>query len=156
MFQPIIPAAIGNAIIIITGIFLQLFNDFYNIEIFLYIKEFFGYKLIGLILLCVLSMSIQIFFNQKFTGYAISAIIIIALPIAAGIMGWNNGLYQFNSGGPRLLYSDMNGYGHQLFSFVIYKSYWISFAMILIIFSNLMWIRGKEKGFKIRFRIAKT
>lgn len=143
-------------IIIITGIFLQLFNDFYNIEIFLYIKEFFGYKLIGLILLCVLSMSIQIFFNQKFTGYAISAIIIIALPIASGIMGWNNGLYQFNSGGPRLLYSDMNGYGHTLFSFVIYKSYWISFAMILIIFSNLMWIRGKEKGFRNRFRIAKT
>ncbi len=142
-------------IIMFTGICIQLYNEFYNIEVMLYIKDLFGFKLIGLILLCVLSMSMQVIFNQKFVGYFISAILIVVLPILASSMGWTNGLYQFNSSGPRLVYSDMNGFGHQLFSFVIFKSYWISFSMILIIFSNLMWIRGKEKGFKIRLRIAK-
>ncbi len=143
-------------IIILTGIFIQMYDGFYKFEIGLYFIDLYGYKLIGLALLCALSMGIQVIFNQKFVGYAISAILIVVLPILSSSMGWNNGLYQFNSSGPRMLYSDMNGYGHQLFTFVIYKSYWVSFAMILIIFSNLMWIRGKEKGFKIRFRIAKA
>ena len=101
-------------------------------------------------------MGIQVIFNQKFVGYVISAILIVVLPLLSSSMGWSNGLYQFNSSGPRMVYSDMNGFGHQLFSFVIYKSYWLSFSMMLIIFSNLMWIRGKEKGFKIRLRIAKA
>ena len=143
-------------LIMVTGIFIQLYDGFYEIDVLLYLQDLFGYKLIGLILLCALSMSIQVIFNQKFVGYAISAILIVVLPILASSMGWNNGLYQFNSSGPRMVYSDMNGFGHQLFSFIVFKSYWVSFAMILIIFSNLMWIRGKEKGFKIRLRIAKN
>lgn len=142
-------------IIMITGIIIQLSNNYYNLEILLYIKELFGFKLIGLSLLCVLSMTFQVFFNQKFIGYTVSALLIMVLPIVAGIMEWNSGLYQFNSSGPRMPYSDMNGYGHQVYTFVIFKAYWVSFAFIIIIFSNLLWSRGKEKGFKARFRIAK-
>ncbi|MCX6295778.1 MAG: hypothetical protein NTX97_06885, partial [Bacteroidetes bacterium] len=51
-------------IIMITGIFIQLYNNFYHIEILLYIKDLFWFKLIGLVLLCVLSMFIQVLFNQ--------------------------------------------------------------------------------------------
>ena len=143
-------------LIMITGVFIQLYDGFYEINFLLYIKELYGFKFIGLILMCILSMSIQVFFNQKFVGYSVSAILIVVLPILANAMGWDNGLYQFNSSGPRMSYSDMNGYGHQLYTFVIYKSYWLSFGMILIVLSNLFWNRGKEGGFKNRFRVAKA
>lgn len=142
-------------IIMLTGIFIQLYDNFYEIDLLLYIKDLFGFKLIGLILLCVLSMSIQVFFNQKFVGYIVSAILIVVLPLLASSLGWNNGLYQFNSSGPRMNYSDMNGYGHIIFSFIIFKLYWISFACILVILANLFWLRGKEKGFRNRLAIAK-
>jgi ABC-2 type transport system permease protein len=50
----------------------------------------------------------------------------------------------------------MNGYGHTISSFFVFKIYWLSFCAILIIISNMFWVRGNEKGFKNRFRIAKT
>ncbi len=142
-------------VIMVTGIIIQLSSNYYNVEVLLYIKELFGFKLIGLALLCALSMALQVFFNQKFIGYTISALLIMVLPIAAGILGWNSGLYQFNSSGPRMPYSDMNGYGHQVYTFMIFKAYWVSFALIMIILSHLLWSRGKEKGVKARLRIAK-
>lgn len=143
-------------IIMLTGIIIQLADHYYKVELLLYVKDLFGFKLIGLALLCTLSMALQVFFNQKFVGYTISALLIMVLPVVAGIMAWKSGLYIFNSTGPRMPYSDMNGYGHQIFTFFIFKSYWVSFSVILIILSNLLWIRGKEKGFKARLRVAKS
>ncbi|HEY0029573.1 MAG TPA: M1 family aminopeptidase [Bacteroidia bacterium] len=142
-------------IIMLTGIFIQLYNNFYEINVLLYFKELFGFRLIGLILLCILSMSIQVLFSQKFIGLIISAILIVVLPLLAASLGWDSGLIQFNSNGPRIQYSDMNGFGHTVFAFIIFKLYWLSFGFILIIFSSLLWARGKEKGFKARFKSAK-
>jgi hypothetical protein len=49
----------------------------------------------------------------------------------------------------------MNGYGHSVYPFIIFKIYWIGFATILIVVSNAMWVRGKERGMRNRWRIAK-
>ncbi len=141
-------------VIMFTGIGIQIYKGFYHFEIILYLKELFGFNLIGMALSCVLSIAVQVISNNKYIGYFISALIVAVLPIAFALLEWNNGLYQFNSNGPVLQYSDMNGYGHNLFPFLVFKSYWIGFALILIAVSNLLWVRGKEKGFKNRLRIA--
>jgi len=142
-------------VIMITGMFIQIYNGYYKFELLHYIKELFGFKLIGLSLICALAMAVQVIFNNKYASYFIAVLILILLPIAFSLLEWNNQLLQFNSSGPRLLYSDMNGYGHSIYPFVIIKIYWSSFALILIVVSNLLWVRGKEKGFKNRLRIAK-
>lgn len=151
----ILVQAVLLLVIMFTGIGIQIYKGYYHFEILLYLKELFGFNLISMAISCVLCMAVQVISNNKYVGYFISALIIAVLPIAFALLEWNNGLYQFNSNGPVLQYSDMNGYGHSLFPFLIFKSYWIGFALILIAVSNLLWVRGKEKGFKNRLRIAK-
>ncbi len=142
-------------VIMITGMSIQMYNGYYKVEVLQYIKELFGFKLISLSLICALAMAVQVIINNKYVGYFVAVLILILFPIAFSLLEWNNQLLMFNSSGPRLPYSDMNGYGHGIYSFVIFKIYWSSFAIILILLSNLLWVRGKEKGFKNRLRIAK-
>ncbi|MBL7883992.1 MAG: ABC transporter permease [Bacteroidia bacterium] len=143
-------------VVLLTGVAIQLYNGYYTIEIIQYIKELYGFKLIGLSLICALAIAVQVIINNKYVGYFVATLILIILPIVFNLLEWSNQLIQFNSSGPRLPYSDMNGYGHILFSFLIYKTYWIGFAGLLLVLSNLLWVRGKEKGFKARLKIAKT
>ncbi|MFY9310815.1 MAG: M1 family aminopeptidase [Bacteroidia bacterium] len=142
-------------VIMLTGIVLQLYNGYYKIELLQYIKELFGFKLISLTLICVMAMALQVIINNKYVAYFIAVLLLIIMPIAFNLLEWNSQLVQYNSSGPRMLYSDMNGYGHILFSYFMFKTYWTGFAIILIVVSNLLWVRGKEKGFRARLRIAK-
>lgn len=142
-------------VIMITGMSIQMYNGYYKVEVLQYIKELFGFKLISLSLICALAMAVQVIINNKYVGYFVAVLILILFPIAFSLLEWNNQLLMFNSSGPRLPYSDMNGYGHGIYPFLIFKIYWSSFAIILIVLSNLLWVRGKEKGFKNRLRIAK-
>ncbi|MDP1744741.1 MAG: ABC transporter permease, partial [Bacteroidota bacterium] len=142
-------------VIMITGMSIQMYNSYYKVEVLQYIKELFGFKLISLSLICALAMAVQVIINNKYVGYFVAVLILILFPIAFSLLEWNNQLLMFNSSGPRLPYSDMNGYGHGIYPFLIFKIYWSSFAIILILLSNLLWVRSKEKGFKNRLRIAK-
>jgi ABC-2 type transport system permease protein len=142
-------------VIMFTGMCIQMYNGYYKVEVMHYMQELFGFRLIGLSLICVLAMAMQVIINNKYVAYFVVVLIVILLPIAFGLLEWNNQLAQFNSSGPRLPYSDMNGYGHSIYPFLIFKIYWTGLALVLIVLSNLLWVRGKEKGFKNRLRIAK-
>lgn len=142
-------------VILFSGMVIQMYNGYYNVEPMEYIKELFGFKLIGLILICVMAMAVQVLINQKYVGFFVSILILMLLPFAFGLLEWKNGLYQFNSTGPRLPYSDMNGYGHGIYPFVIFKTYWSAFALFLGLLSVLLWVRGKERGFRTRWKQAK-
>ncbi len=142
-------------IIAITGMCIQMYNGYYKFELLQYMEDLFGFRLIGLALLCVLTLSIQTIINNRYVAYFV-AVLFMSLPIVFELMEWNNKMILFNSSGPEMPYSDMNGFGHIVFPFFLFKSYWCSFAGILIIISNLLWVRGKEKGFRNRLRIAKA
>lgn len=142
-------------VIMLTGMCIQMYYGYYKFEIIQYIESLYGFRLIELALFCVLALSIQTIINNRYVGYFVS-IVIMSLPIIFELMEWNNKLVLYNSSGPEMQYSDMNGFGHIIFSFFVFKVYWCSFAIVLIIVSNLLWVRGKEKGFKNRLRIAKT
>ncbi|MDF2436636.1 MAG: hypothetical protein K0Q95_1012 [Bacteroidota bacterium] len=143
-------------VVMLTGMCIQMYNGYYHIEPLQYIKELFGFKLIGLTFICIMAMAVQVLINNKYVGYFVAVLILVIIPVVFGLLEWNTQLALFNSSGPRMPYSDMNGYGHTLFSFIIFKTYWAAFCVALIIVSNMLWVRGKEKGLRNRFRIAKT
>lgn len=142
-------------VMMVTGIIIQLHEGYYKIEIMQYIETLFGFKLITLSITCVMAMAIQVIVNNKYTGMFVTIVILILIPYAFDKLEWNNILYRFNSNGPQLPYSDMNGFGHTIFPFIVLKTYWGSFAAILAVISSLFWVRGKEKSFKNRLSIAK-
>lgn len=143
-------------VIMLTGIMIQLYDGYFKIELLQYIKELFGFKLISLTLVCVMAMALQVLINNRYVAYFVAVLMLIIMPLVFGLMDWDNLMLLYNSSGPRMAYSDMNGYGHIIFSFFIFKLYWLSFAVLLIVLGNLFWVRSKEKGFRNRLRIAKS
>ncbi|MEQ1732439.1 MAG: M1 family aminopeptidase [Bacteroidia bacterium] len=148
------------ATIVLFGIFIsiviQLATGFTDIQFMVYIKSLFGYGMLGIIIMIAMCVAVQAFVSNRYVGYFICIIILMLLPLMLSKMGVQNDLIKFNSSGPRMPYSDMNGFGHQLYTYLLYKSYWLAFVSLLLISANLLWNRGKEKGFAARITFAKN
>ena len=141
--------------IMIVGLLIQTFQGYYTYEVGHYIQELFGIRFIGLAIVAMLALFIQTLFNNKYLGYFMTIVVLMIIPMVFGLMNWNHQLYSFNSSGPGLRYSDMNGYGHYFSSFTWFKLYWGAFAVLMFVCSILFWIRGKNTGLKQRWQVAK-
>ena len=140
-------------LIMVIGITSQAAMGYFNFEIGLYIKSLFGIKLLDFILLCFLAFVVHVLANNKYLGHFIM-ILYYVFSSFMGSFGLEHNLYDYASD-PGIMYSDMNGFGHFVGPFIIYKAYWFVFAIILAIVSNLMWIRGNETVFSKRFSLLK-
>lgn len=149
----LVGAVYGGAII--TSIAIQTFEGYYNYEIGLYLFDYYGKKILSAVVLCTMAALVQVLVNNKFIGFTLTTLLTFGLQIFYNSMDINNRLVVFNSSGSTLPYSDMNGYGHTLHVFYIYKAYWIGFMLILVALSMPMWPRLKEKNYKARLKYAK-
>ena len=150
----IILPGIMLSVLMIVGIGIQTWKGFYDFEVALYFKKLFILDWTRYMLLCVLAFSIQIMVNHKYLGHFLM-ILYFLFGIFAGQLGLNHTLYYFGSGSGAP-YSDMNGYTPYLERLITYKLYWISFSALIIIVSNLFWVRGSYGDFKSRLEIAKN
>jgi len=137
----------------VSGIVYQLAKGFTDIELGLYVREFFGIQFVDFALLAVLAMFIHVLVNHKYVGHFVIILYLIGVPLLFSWLGLENNLLDYGSdaGTP---YSDMNHYGPFFGPFVWYKLYWTAFAVLLAAASNLFWSRGQEAGAKQRLRLA--
>lgn len=140
---------------VLFSILLQLGNGFTDIQPIIYIKSLFGYGFITTLIVACLCIGVQVLFDTRYLGYFVCIIILMIIPIVLEQIDVNNYLINFNSSGPSLPYSDMNGFGHRFFPFVVVKTYWLAIIAILLIITNLLWQRGKEQNWKSRVLYAK-
>jgi ABC-2 type transport system permease protein len=136
----------------ITCIAIQTYEGYHNYELGLYIKELFVLKIFSLIVIVALAMSLQVFFKNRYVGFFVMVLIMMGIPAILNAISYKNDMLQFNSSGAQMQYSDMNGAGHTLGTFFVYKTYWIGLMLIFSVFSVAMYQRGKEQGFKTRFK----
>ncbi|KAA9325317.1 hypothetical protein F0P96_20155 [Hymenobacter busanensis] len=141
------------AVVMVCGLLLQTFKGYFNYELDVYVKELFGFRLIGMLLMCVLAMLIQVLCNNKYIGHFIMVIYYV-FNIFKGTLGLEHNLYSFN-GAPGTPYSAMNGYGHFVWPFFAFKLYWGAFAVLLALASSLLWPRGTETRFSWRWQQAR-
>ncbi|WP_018479576.1 M1 family aminopeptidase [Pontibacter roseus] len=139
-------------VILFCGIIIQTFKGYYTYELDVYIKGLFGIQLVDYLMLCVLAMLIHVIVNNKYIGHFVMVVYYL-LNIFKGQLGWEHNLYSFNSD-PGITYSAMNGYGHFVWPFTIFKVYWAAFAILLAIVANMLWARGSETMLKWRFKLA--
>lgn len=140
-------------IIIVCGIIVQLFKGYTNFEILLYVKYIYGFRLIDLWLLAVMAIFVQTLVSNKFVGYFIMAMFYIWNANFAELILKHKLLVYADS--PAVIYSAMNGFGHAILPYFIFKLYWGAFALILAVLSSLLWARGTEKSLKQRFAEAR-
>jgi len=137
------------SVIFISGIIVQLCKGYNHLEIFLYFKYLYGFMLIDMVMLAVLSIFVQALVKNKYVGYFIVGIFYFWNATFASIVLKHN-LLIFDSS-PGLNYSDMNSFGHWVGPYFIYKTYWGAFCLVLAVLSSLLWARGTEKSLKLRF-----
>jgi ABC-type transport system involved in multi-copper enzyme maturation permease subunit len=138
---------------VISTILVQLFQGYTHLEPGLYLR---GALITGypFVLLAALAVFIQVLSPNKFLGYLIMLLVILARR-GTLMLGLEHHLFRYGSL-PRVAYSDMNGYGHYSDPYLWFGTYWGFAAVILIALSALLLVRGTETGFRTRLAMAQA
>ena len=147
--------ALGLLGAVITGMVIQSMKSYYKFEFDQYFISIYGRIFISLSLVAALCFIIQFMVSNKYVGFVISFIVAFLMRIIFSQMKIENPLFIFNSSGPILPYSDMNGFGHLSPIFYLFKLYWFAIIVLLFIISIRFYLRGKEKGMKARFNFSR-
>ena len=140
-------------IMMLAGIIIQVYNNYYHFEIELYLFDLFVIKFLGLIIWAFASIFIHTMIRNTYLG--IFSLVIGWLGIS-GLkqIGVSTRLLLFNFSEP-MQYSDLSAYGDQLLPYFVVKGYWFFFATLILIFAYLFWVRGISQTIKERSFMAK-
>ncbi len=105
----VVLAFIGFGVLAAIG--YQLWHGYTNIEPLVYLQAAF-IDAWPLVLMGALALVLQVISNQKFIGYLVLILVLLA-QIMLSQIGYEHNLYLYG-GAPVMKYSDMNGYGHLL------------------------------------------
>ncbi|MEP7263480.1 MAG: M1 family aminopeptidase [Bacteroidota bacterium] len=140
-------------VLILTGVFMQMLNGFYEFEILIYIKSLLLNTFPFLVLITLLTFFIHSLVNNQFLGHTIVIVFWVLNGFLASFDIDHNLLYYGNS--PTKSYSAMNGFGHFVKPVLWFDFYWLMMGIILFTISILMIKRGSELAFISRFRKMK-
>ncbi|MBL8263451.1 MAG: ABC transporter permease subunit [Xanthomonadaceae bacterium] len=137
----------------LVAIVIQLCKGYTHLELDLYAKSIM-LDSIFFVLMAGLSLSLQVFTNNKYLGYGL-LLLVLVFQITLGSLDFTHNLYSY-AGSPGAPYSDMNGYGHFLGPKLWFQGYWGLFLLVMLLLSAAMWARGSVGGFGERLRVARA
>lgn len=140
-------------VILVAGVMYQTYSGFYDYEIGHYLKELLGLKLIHFMIWALLAVLIQTLFKNYLLGFFVLLILSIGLNFLPAI-GVEQDVFIYNSDSG-FQYSDMNGYGHGIGLYFIYKIYWFLLGITFFCLALLFWTRGIGQSAKARFQEAR-
>ena len=135
--------------IFVCGILCQLFKGYFHFELGLYFKYLLGIQFIPWFLISLLALFVHTVVNSKYLGH----FIVILCYMGMGwlpFLGFEHSLYLYGSI-PKVMYSDMNGFGPFLKGFTWFALYWLLFSIILTHLAYLLWPRGTTLTKRLRF-----
>ena len=97
---------------------------------------------IGYIQLAILAIFVQALSPNKFVGWAVMVVYIIATIVSANL-GFDHMLYRYGQA-PGVPLSDMNGTGDFSTFAAWANSYWLAFGVVLLVLVYGLWRRGTE------------
>lgn len=136
---------------VLAGMASQLTQGYTNLEPGLYLRAALVDS-VFFILMGVLALFLQVISNQKFVGYLLLIVGLIA-QITVATMGYEHNLYIFG-GSPEMRYSDMDGYGPRSQPWAWFNVYWALFSAMLIVLAGAFWVRGTSSRWSQRWRHA--
>lgn len=140
-------------LILVAGVSIQIYHGYYDFEIGHYLIELYGIKLLNFVVWAFLAILIQTLFKNYLLGFFVLVILMIGLAFLPEI-GVEQDIFNYNSD-PGYQYSDMNGYGHGLELYYLYKFYWLLLGVVFFCLALLFWTRGIPMSAKEKFSNAK-
>lgn len=151
-FALILMQAISLLVVVVAGVFIQIYYGYYNFEIGLYLKTLLGLRLFSYIIWAGLAMAVQTLFKNYIVGFFV-LILFFLFGDSYSALGVEQSIFFFNKL-PGLGYSDLNAYGSSVPKYFVYVLYWMMFIGFLSGLTLLFWRRGVFT-FKERFQLAK-
>ncbi len=143
-----------HAFFIICGIFYQLVNGFYRIELDIYMLDFFYTSLMTYIVWSGILIMIQVLLNNKYIGYFVSILVVFLWRYLLSFFDVQSNMLSLGDR-PGMIYSDMNAFGPSLTGVMWFNLYWILFSFICLLIAGALWNRGAISSLKERIQIAK-
>ncbi|KAF1055338.1 MAG: hypothetical protein GAK43_00131 [Stenotrophomonas maltophilia] len=128
---------------------LQLAQGYTQLEPWVYLQTL-ALGSVFYVLMGGMALVLQVLTNNKFFGYALLIVVMIAQAVL-GMLDYTQNLYNFGSW-PNAPYSDMNGYGHFLPGQLAFQGYWALLMVALLCLASAFWVRGV--GTTLRQRVA--
>ena len=158
--------AVLLALVMVGGMAIQIYHGYFKFEIGHYLFELYGLNLIHFMIWTCMALFIQSLFTNPYLGF----FLLLTAPFGfimlqhvgpeyLGLDFLEQAVFRYNQGPGAIFglpYSDMDGYSAVLPSYFIYKIYWASAGVILLLAALLIWVRGLPQSFKERIRIAKS
>ncbi len=137
-----------SLIAVATGMTIQLLKGYTRFELGAYLLWFALPTVIGALQLAVLSVFVQVLVPQKFIGWGLMLVYLVA-SIALGSAGFEHNLYNYASV-PDVPLSDMNGMARFWIGRAWFQFYWSAFALILAVCAYGLWRRGTTTALRPR------
>jgi len=142
------------AISVLAAMLVQLLKGYTHFELGKYLLWYILPMSWDAILLAVLAVFVQALCPNKYLGWGIMVLYIVATLVFQSL-GLEHNLYLYGNG-PRERYSDINGAGTFWIGAWWFRFYWAAVALILLVAAHLLWRRGTETRLKPRLRLAKA
>jgi len=130
---------------------LQLTQGYTHLEPLLYLKAL-ALGSVFYVLMGGMALVLQVLTNNKFFGYALLILVMIA-QVALGLLDFTQNIYNFGNW-PNAPYSDMNGYGHFLPGQMVFQGYWSLLLIALLFLASAFWVRGVGSSARERLKLA--
>ena len=138
---------------IICGVLIQTIKGYYNYELGQYIQAILLMAWPQYMFIAVLAMTLQVLINQKFVAYFVMILYLIAT-LAGPAIGLEHPMLLFGQV-PSYTYSDMNGFGHSIYTTLWYIVFWGGAAIVMTGLSLLFWPRGTNDNWASRKQMAR-
>ena len=141
-------------VVMVCCIGIQASQGYFKFEPDVYLKSLFGIQLINYAQFCVLAITVQVFVNHKYLGHFIMVLFYLVTAFMVAF-GFEHKLYNYAET-PGYTYSDMNGFGHFIKGIVWLNVYWSACAVLLIMLADLFWVRGADRTWWGRMKLARS
>ncbi|HEY5710597.1 MAG TPA: M1 family aminopeptidase [Allosphingosinicella sp.] len=155
-----VPKVIAVALVLMTtlligvaaAILIQVIKGYTNFEIGKYLLWYVLPSSFSLILIAILAVFVQALSPNKYVGWGVMVLYLVATIIFSRI-GLEHNLYLYG-GAPEVPLSDMNGAGIYWIAYWWFRLYWGAIALLLMVAVHLLWRRGSETRLKPRVKLA--
>ena len=137
----------------VIGVIGQLAQGYTDIQPMTYLLGFILPGVIAFAFWSMVALTIQTLVHHKYVGFGLFVVLFAVNTLIWRFLKVESNLLVFY-GGPRLLYSDMNGFGPFLMPWTFFRAYWLAFAVCLLFIASLFVVRGGETNWGWRWRIA--
>jgi ABC-2 type transport system permease protein len=141
-----------SLVAVLTAMLVQLIKGYTNFELGGYLLWFVLPTVITALQLAVLSVFVQVLVPQKFMGWGVMLLYVVA-SVAMATAGFEHNLYNY-ANGPNVPLSDLNGMARFWIGAAWFQVYWSGFATILAVAAFVLWRRGTTTALRPRLLAA--